>query len=161
MLVDKIHGEYDTVIIQFGIHISGKLNAYDALTGVQSLVSRLNTEELVALLAGCDLLVAIDSGPVHIAGAVGTPVVGLYGALDPRCFLPPDSPAVGVFSEVPCLFCHHKTPLGHWKSGCPNDIRCMVELDVEKVFQAAKAMLAKLGSKTRCETGEKTSAFLD
>jgi len=72
-------------------------------------------------------------------------VVGLYGALEPRHFLPPGSPAVGVFSEVPCRFCQHMTPVGHWKDGCPNDIRCMKELAVEPVFQAVKAMLAKHG----------------
>lgn len=51
--------------------------------------------------------------------------------------------ALGVFSGVPCLFCHHKTPLGHWMSGCPNEIRCMRELDVQSVFQAIESMLLK------------------
>lgn len=148
MLMDRIHAEYDAVIIQFGTHIAGKRNEYDDLKGVQSLVGRLVTDELVALIASSHLLVAIDSGPVHIAGAVGTPVVGLFGAVDPRLRLPPDSPAAGLFGDVPCLFCHHKTPRGHWMKGCPNDIRCMKELDVQPVFLAVKAMLAKRDTTT-------------
>jgi heptosyltransferase I len=39
---------------------------------------------LIALLARADALLAPDSGPVHIANAVGTPVLGLYACTDPR-----------------------------------------------------------------------------
>ncbi len=39
---------------------------------------------LVCLIAGCDLLIAPDTGPLHIARALGTPVVGLYGHTDPQ-----------------------------------------------------------------------------
>lgn len=141
-LVDQIHAEYDAVILQFGLTRADGTDEYDNLTGVQSVVNRVKSDELVALVAGCHLLVSIDSGPVHVAGAVGTPVVGLFGAVDPRFRLPPGSPAVGLFSNVPCRFCHHTTPRGHWQSGCPNDIRCMKELDVETVFEAVKEMVA-------------------
>jgi len=48
-----------------------------------------------------------------------------------------------VTSNVPCLFCHHASPRGHWQTGCPNDIRCMKELDVPTVFDAVKKMLQK------------------
>jgi ADP-heptose:LPS heptosyltransferase len=142
-LVGLIHAEYDVVILQFGFTKDDGTDDFDNLTGVQSVTNRLKSDELVALVASCHLLVSIDSGPVHLAGAVGTPVVGLFGAVDPHYRLPPDSPAVGLFSDVPCLFCHHKTPIGHWQNGCPNDIRCMKELDVQTVFQAVKAMIAK------------------
>jgi len=141
-LVDRIHAEYDAVILQFGLTDGDGTDEYDNLAGVQSVVNRVKSDELVALVAGCHLIVSIDSGPVHLAGAVGTPVVGLFGAVNPRFRLPPDSPAAGLFSDVPCLFCHHTTPHGHWQTGCPNDIRCMKELDVQTVFQAVKAMLS-------------------
>jgi ADP-heptose:LPS heptosyltransferase len=141
-LVDRIHAEYDAVILQFGVTRADGTDEYDNLTGVQSLVNRVKSDELVALIAGCHLLVSIDSGPVHLAGAVGTPVVGLFGAVDPRFRLPPDSPAMGLTGEVPCLFCHHTSPHGHWQSGCPNDVRCMKELDVQTVFEAVKSALA-------------------
>ena len=74
-LINKIHSEYDAVIIQFGIKGDGS-SEYDNLTGVKSVAGRLSGEELVALIAICDLIISIDSGPVHVAGAVGTPVIG-------------------------------------------------------------------------------------
>ena len=141
-LITRIHSEYDAVIIQFGINKGDGSSEYDNLTSVKSLASRLKGTEIVALIASCDLIISIDSGPVHIAGAVGTPVIGLFGPLDPRTILPLDSPALGLSGDVPCLFCHNRTPIIHWISGCPNDIACMKKLDCETVFDAVKSMLA-------------------
>lgn len=141
-LLDKIHAEFDATVLQFGF-TQGKEDPYEHLQGVCFLANRLKPGELVPLIASCDLIISIDSGPVHVAGAVGVPVVGLFGAVNPRFRLPPDSAAEAVYSNVPCLFCHHSTPQGHWQSGCPYEIRCMKELDVQTVFQAAKGMLLK------------------
>jgi ADP-heptose:LPS heptosyltransferase len=140
-LVNKIHSEYDAVIIQFGINKGDGSSEYDNLTGVKSVAGRLSGEELVALIAICDLIISIDSGPVHVAGAVSTPVIGLFGPLDPALILPPDSPGIGLFSDVPCLFCHNRTPVIHWESGCPNDIACMKNLGCQTVFEAVKSRL--------------------
>jgi ADP-heptose:LPS heptosyltransferase len=87
------------------------------------------------------LIISIDSGPIHVAGAVGTPVVGLFGAVNPLYRLPPASAAVGLVTDVPCLFCHHRTPIEHWRTGCPHDIRCMKLLEPEAVFNAVVEML--------------------
>src|SRR5437763_5796011 len=125
--------------MQFGINVGDRSSEYDNLTGVKLLAGRLKGEELVALIANCDLVISIDSGPVHLAGMVGTPVIGLFGPVDPASRLPPDSSALGLFSEVPCLFCHNRTPVIHWISGCPNDIACMKKLDTETVFEAVKS----------------------
>ena len=143
-LVDLIHADYAATILQFGLRRpSSEADEFDQLTGITSLVGRVPADQLVALVAACDLIISIDSGPVHIAGAVGTPVVGLFGANDPQFRLPPGSPGIGLTSQVPCLFCHHRTPRGHWQKGCPHDIRCMQELDGPTVFAAVKSMLAK------------------
>jgi ADP-heptose:LPS heptosyltransferase len=155
-LINKIHSEYDAVIIQFGINKGDGSTEYDSLTGVQSVTNRRKGDEIVALIASCDLVISIDSGPVHVAGAVGTPVIGLFGPLDPALVLPPDAQALGLFSDVPCLFCHNKTPVIHWISGCPNDIACMKKLDYETVFEAVKSMLAH---KTKRELKESSTVF--
>jgi len=141
-LINKIHSEYHAVIIRFGMDKSDGSSEYDKLTGVKSVANRLNGEELVALIAICDLIISIDSGPVHVAGAVATPVIALFGPLDPASRLPPESRALGVFGDVPCLFCHNRTPVIHWITGCPNDIACMKKLDCQTVFEAVKSMLA-------------------
>ena len=139
-LVDKIHAQYDATVLLFGI--GGALNEYTRLRGIESFANhRVPAHELVALIAACDLVISIDSGPVHVAGAVRTPVVGLFGANAPQFRLPPAGLGVGVVADVPCLYCHHRTPRGHWQTGCPNDIRCMKELAVAPVFQAVKDLL--------------------
>jgi ADP-heptose:LPS heptosyltransferase len=147
-LVDKVHTEFNAVVLQFGL-TKGEADEFEHLRGVRFLANRLKSDELVALIAGCQLVVSIDSGPVHVAGAVGVPVVGLFGANAPQYRLAPETPGKGVFSPLPCIFCHHKTPRGHWRTGCPNDIRCMKELDVETVFQAVKQMLTKKQTSSR------------
>ncbi len=141
-LINNIHSEYDAVIIQFGTNKGDGSSEYDNLTGVTSVASRLRGAEIVALIASCDLMISIDSGPVHVAGAVGTPIIGLFGPLNPSLILPPDSPALGLFSDVPCLFCFNRTPVINWLSGCPYDIACMKKLDDQTVFEAVKSMLA-------------------
>lgn len=144
-LLDLIHAEFDAAILQLGFR-KGDDDEYDRLNGVQCVLRMMmSKDELVALVASCDLMISVDSGPTHISGAVGVPLVGLYGALNPQHFLPRHTPATGVYANVPCLFCNDASPIGHWQSGCPNDIRCMKELDPKTVFQAVKEMLEKRG----------------
>jgi ADP-heptose:LPS heptosyltransferase len=148
LLINKVHSKYDAVIIQFGTKGDGS-SKYDGLTGVKSLAGKLKGEELMALIAICDLIISIDSGPVHVAGAVGRPVIGLFGPLDPASRLPPDSLALGLVGNVACLFCHNRTPVIHWLDGCPNDIACMKELHCETVFEAVKSMLGRCKNRGR------------
>ena len=110
--------------------------------GARDWVGTLRMDQTLALLSLADLFVGIDSGVLHMAGAVDTPCVGIFGPTDPLCFLPRNSRAAGVTSNVTCLGCHHD-PQGpkHWKRGCPNDIRCMSELTAEKVFSACNQIL--------------------
>jgi len=51
--------------------------------GFVDLAGRTTLRELASVLAACDLLVTADTGPMHIAVAVGTPVIALFGATDP------------------------------------------------------------------------------
>lgn len=48
------------------------------------LSGKTNLKSLASVLAGCDLLVSGDTGPMHLAVAVGTPVVAIFGGTDPR-----------------------------------------------------------------------------
>ena len=77
-----------------------------------------------------------------MAGAVGTPLIGIFGPTDPRYFLPLKSLAHGVSHAVSCSFCHHEKVIQHWHSGCPYDIRCMKEIRVEQVLEAVQDFLA-------------------
>jgi len=60
------------------------LAAMDARDGVLDLIGKDTLKQLPALLARADLLVTPDSGPMHIANAMGTPVLGLHAATNPH-----------------------------------------------------------------------------
>ena len=144
-LLDLIHADYDAAILQFGFR-KGDKDEYDNMRGVQTeLRMPMEKDELVALVANCHLMISVDSGPVHISGAVGVPVVGLYGALKPEFFLPRFSPAGGRAQQCAVSVLQSALRrLGYWQSGCPNDITCcMKELEVQPVYQAVKSMLDK------------------
>lgn len=158
-LINKIHATYEAVILQFGSNNGDGTSEYDNLTGVQSVAGRLKSEEIVALIAACDLMVSIDSGPVHVAGAVGTPVIGLFGSNAASYRLPPSSPGMGLAGKVSCLACHHTTPRSHWHTGCTKDIKCMKELEVETVFNAVESMLANKGNEHNSLKRNQAPAF--
>ena len=72
-----------------------------------------------------------------LAAAVGTRAVGLFGPVDPALRLPGNARAVTAGPRLPCQFCHHRLPRGHWETGCPHDTACMRQLSRESVIAAA------------------------
>ena len=64
-----------------------------------NLVGHMTLKESAALLAAADLLIAPDTGPVHIANALGTTVIGLYAASNRQC--------TGPYNALPwCVDCY-------------------------------------------------------
>ena len=103
------------------------------------LAGQLSVGELAALLARCRLLLSNDSGPVHIAAAVGTPVVDIFGrnqrGLSPTRWGPLGNGHVVLHKEVGCVVC-----LAHQ---CTIQFKCLTELSVEEVYQAALSVLRR------------------
>jgi lipopolysaccharide heptosyltransferase II len=64
--------------------------------------------ELAAIMARCQLVLGVDSGPLHLAVAMGTPTVHLFGPVDSRAFGPWGDPArhIVVTSELDCIPCN-------------------------------------------------------
>ena len=89
------------------------------LTGKTSLL------QLAALLERCALLVTNDTGTMHVATAVGTPVVALFGSTPPHITGPWGDDHVVVKKDVDCSPC--------WKRVCPTDHRCMELITVDEV----------------------------
>ena len=78
-----------------------------------SLLGCLNLEELAALIAAAPVLISNNTGPVHIAAAVGTPVVDLYALTNPQ-HTPWNVPNRTLFHDVPCKNCYKSIcPEGH------------------------------------------------
>lgn len=61
--------------------------------------------ELAAFLSTCDLVVAADTGPLHLSAALGIPVVGLFGPKDPAVYGPNSKQSEVVRSRLPCSPC--------------------------------------------------------
>ncbi|MBV8882757.1 MAG: lipopolysaccharide heptosyltransferase II [Chroococcidiopsidaceae cyanobacterium CP_BM_RX_35] len=98
-----------------------------------SLVGKLNLSELVAILAIAPILIANNTGPVHIAAAVGTPVVDLYALTNPQ-HTPWGVAHRVLFHDVPCKYCY--------KSICPQGHHdCLRLVTPEAVVQAACELL--------------------
>jgi lipopolysaccharide heptosyltransferase II len=98
-----------------------------------SLAGRLSLEELGALLASVGLLVSNNTGPVHVAAAVGTAVVDLYALTNPQ-HTPWKVPHRVLSHDVPCRFCYRSVcPEGH------ND--CLRRISPNAVVSAAREML--------------------
>jgi lipopolysaccharide heptosyltransferase II len=106
--------------------------------GVVSLTGRTSLPELAALLARCDLLVSGDSGPLHIACAVGTPVIGLYGPTDPQISGPLGQRAVVLRQPIWCAPCYDASAVADCRFGNPV---CMKTLEPEAVLVAARRLL--------------------
>jgi len=92
--------------------------------------------DLAALYEACDLVVGADTGPLHLAAALGIAVVGLYGPKDPAIYAPWDA-RTGAASPVVrravyCSPCSRRT--------CSNVI-CMPAIQVGDVVAAARDSL--------------------
>ena len=97
-----------------------------------NLCGRSNLLELAALFKRCAVAVTTDTGPMHLAAAVGTPVVGLFGPTDPARTGPYGRKHTALRAGLDCSPCFRKH--------CP-DIRCMKEITVDSVLDAVKQKL--------------------
>jgi lipopolysaccharide heptosyltransferase II len=107
---------------------------------VYDLTGQTSLPALVALLARCDLLVSGDSGPLHIACAVGTPVVGLYGPTDPLISGPLAPDAIVLRREIWCGPCYDASATADCRFHNPV---CMKQLPPAAVLDAARRQLAR------------------
>ena len=96
------------------------------------LSGQTSVGELAALLKRCKLFVSNDSGPVHIATAVGTPNVTIFGrkqpGLSPKRWGPTGKDDIVLHKDVGCEIC-----LAH---NCKNGFKCLEAITVEEVFNA-------------------------
>jgi 3-deoxy-D-manno-octulosonic-acid transferase/heptosyltransferase-1 len=111
-----------------------------AMEGIQSfmampsvnLAGRTTLRDLTCLYREAALLITTDSGPMHLAAAVGTPVVALFGPTDPLRTGPYGEGHRVVRKALPCSPCFLKT--------CESQ-QCMRDITVEEVFEAVKEKL--------------------
>lgn len=106
--------------------------------GYADLAGRTTLRELASVLAACDLLVTADTGPMHIAVAVGTPVVALFGATDPARHGPYGARNVVLHDPAPGAMIPGKRPTDEAGAAC------MARITPEAVLGAVTAKLTAL-----------------
>jgi lipopolysaccharide heptosyltransferase II len=110
------------------------------------LVRESNLCHAVALLERCRAFVSNDSGVMHLAAAVGVPVVGLFGPTDWRRLHPWTPQHAIVRTDLPCMPCFYYSsrPLR-----CVANINyaCMREISVDEVFNAVQTLLSQTNAK--------------
>jgi heptosyltransferase-2 len=101
------------------------------------LAGQTTIGELPGVLRACSAFVGNDSGAMHVAAAVGLPVIGVFGPTHPEATAPLSDRMTVVREPVECSPCFLRA--------CPVDHRCMMRIEVERVFDALRASLLGYG----------------
>lgn len=113
-----------------GRTIAGRMKAKPIVLSGQTSI-----RELMAVIKRCGLFITNDTGPMHIAGAFGVPVVAVFGPTDSRTTSPFGQAHTIVRHPVECAPCLLRE--------CPIDHRCMTGITVDDVYQAAVNQLGR------------------
>ena len=105
-----------------------------AADGAAMLSPKTSITDLVALARGAALMVSGDTGPMHVAAALGTPIVGIYGPTRPARNGPMSPLDITVSRDAICQ-CH---PLRR----CRLDRMCLLDIEVAEVIGAVERRLA-------------------
>jgi ADP-heptose:LPS heptosyltransferase len=135
-LVNRLVTEWDATVLRIGGNrhlVHGKSDA-EPVRQVRVSPFALSITESARVLKSCDLFIGVDSGPLHLAAAVGTQVAGIFGPVNPRLRAPQGALAVKLAEPLPCQFCHHHIPRGHSDIACPHDRACLATLSPDAVF---------------------------
>ncbi|MBU4478954.1 MAG: glycosyltransferase [Candidatus Omnitrophica bacterium] len=132
--------------------VAGQFNARVVFTGTQGdaaiidrIISRTRCRpinaagrtsplQLAALIERCAVLLTIDSAPMHMAAALGTPFVAMFGPTDPKRHLPYAQKCVLICKDLKCAPCY--SPKCFRKN-------CMREITVEEVMLAMRSLLGE------------------
>jgi heptosyltransferase-2 len=97
---------------------------------VHNLVGRTTIRQTAALMQRLDVVLCNDTGPMHLAAAVGTAVVGLFGSTNPVWTGPLGPRQFAIRGSVPCSPCYLRD--------CPYDLECFKMIDPEMVLVALR-----------------------
>jgi len=99
-----------------------------------NLCGKTTLRELAALIDRCAVVISNDSGSMHLAAAIGTPTIGIFGSTDPARSAPPENCTV-IKKEIACSPCSRRE--------CPTDFRCMTSISAEEIFRKVTEILSR------------------
>ena len=137
-VMDRMHGSADVVWLWGPGEEPLARACQSRMTHPSTLAPPTTWEELGALLERSSLLVSNDSGPKHLAIALGIPTVTIFGPTNPGAWQPPAGPHVAIEATgLPCLHCN--------ETRCPlpgeDFMRCMRDVTADQVASACLARL--------------------
>ena len=106
----------DLIVAEIGlIECDGVAGCHRRRIGAKEFEERMNKDwiylnqpslrGLIAFIEAANVLIANDSGPMHVGPAVGTPTLGIFGPGEPEIWFPYTKPHQTFYSEVPCGHC--------------------------------------------------------
>jgi len=114
--------------------IAKQITARTRAAAATSVAGQTSLRELCAVLKACALVITNDTGPMHVAAALGVPVVVPFGSTSPELTGPmsaPGSPHALLRGEAACAPCFLRE--------CPVDFRCLKSISASQVVEAALA----------------------
>ena len=133
ILVEKFNAQ----ILVFGGEKESKLSARIAKEIINhqgfNLAGQTDVLQLAGLIKYCKLFVTNDTGPMHVATAVGVPVVAIFGPTDQRTTAPYGNNHIVVQEKVDCSPCLERT--------CPTNHICMESITVADVLNACRSLI--------------------
>ena len=102
--------------------------------GAALLSPRTSIADLVSLVRGATLMISGDTGPIHVAAALGTPIVGIYGPTRPSRNGPWAPGDITISRDAVCQ-CHHLRR-------CTRDRMCLLDVETAEVLDAVERRLA-------------------
>lgn len=99
---------------------------------VINLAGKTSIRELMALLKCCAVLLTNDSGPMHIAAALATPLLALFGSTN-EVKTGPNPQGEVIHKHVECSPCYKRT--------CPIDFRCMTRIESDEVVETLRKIV--------------------
>ena len=137
--------DYEVILIGTSLELEDADKITDRYPEIKSFVNKTNLTELKNLLAHVELFIGNDSGPTHIAAAVGTNTITIFGSTDIKhCvkFMPykGQHEYLKPSEDITCHPCY--------KTKCPTNMECMESIKVDHVFAKVEEILK---SKKDCE----------
>jgi len=112
--------------------VCGPLGGSATQGRIHNLAGKLALPELAALIQRSQVLISNNTGPAHLAAAVGTAVVDLYALTNPQ-HAPWRVPHRLLFRDMPCRYCY--------KSTCPRGSNDCLDVDPAEVVAAAQGLM--------------------
>jgi heptosyltransferase I len=147
---DRIQDELDVRVVMGG-QGEAERAIFEAVLSqtnrpVVNLFGRTTLRSMAALIYGADLYLGCDTGPMHLAAALGRPIVALFGPTDPGRWRPWSRAPVRLLrAGLSCSPCPGRV--------CSFNIECMRSLEVDGVMAAVRELLSWPGSPVSTTSG--------